>query len=113
MNKKSFYYLESLYIILITLFLLIVIRPYKLERYNLMDTGLMLNLALANVSVMAYITAEKDGEIPTSIPKVIMICTAIIPAIFMLGYPIYWRCYSKRTCTPDNRFGFLLIPSMP
>ena len=73
----------------------------------------MLNLALANVSVMAYITAEKDGEIPTSIPKVIMICTAIIPAIFMLGYPIYWRCYSKRTCTPDNRFGFLLIPSMP
>ena len=95
--KNTFYYPESLYVILITTFLILVIRPYKSELYNFMDAGLMLNLAMANAGVIAFMTAQKDDNRALSLSRVTVICTATIPGIVMLGYLFYRICYSKRS----------------
>ena len=95
--KNPFYYQQSLYLILITTFLILAIRPYKSELYNFMDAGLMLNLAMANASVIAYMTAQKDDKRALPLSKAAVFVTATIPGIVMLGYLFYHICYSKRS----------------
>ena len=100
--KNSLYYPESIYIIIFTAFLLIAIRPYKSEVYNIMDASLMLTVALANVSVVAYTTAEKDDTRGMLLAQVTVLGTVTTPVLFLLGYLLYHMCYFKKSLLTDG-----------
>lgn len=105
-TKDKFYYPESLCVILVTVFLIVVIQPYKSTAYNTLDAGLMLTVALTNTSVLALITAEVEESIMAS--KVAGFATATTPVLCVLGYLSYKSCHSKRSLLTKGTWSLLV-----
>ena len=95
-TKSLYYYPISLYILVLTALLVVIIQPYKSAVYNTLDASLVLTLALGGVGVVASHIAEKDDPSSTQNAAYILFFTVSTPVLFMTGYLCYKKCFSKK-----------------
>ena len=88
------FYAVGLFMLIVFAMLIAIIQPYKAEFaiYNIVDTVLILILAMWNCTVMCVELASLKDYRYTTTSKVAMAVVAVLPLFYITAITLHWMC---------------------